>query len=142
MRKGIFSLFLIFSVFTSCIKEDIKNHEKELLSFIFESANNPDYLQEDIVGEIDGSTIRLFLPQNIDLTTLVASFDFLGENIYLNGVEQISGISENDYSQEYYYEIVAENGSVVAYRLIIEHLSFWANKNIQKELLIYDKLNR
>lgn len=124
MRKVVFSLVLVFSVITSCVKDDIKNHQKELLSFILERANNSDYLQEDIVGEIDGSTIRLFLPQNIDLSSLVASFDFVGENIYLNGVEQLSGISGNDYSQEHYYEIEAENGSVVAYRLIIEHLQF------------------
>lgn len=124
MRKSIFSLFLVFSVFTSCVKDDIKNHEKELLSFIFESANNSDYLQEDIVGEVDGSVIRVFLPQNIDLTRLVASFDFLGEGVYLNGVEQLSGLTENDFSQEHYYEIVAENGSVVAYRLVIEYLQF------------------
>ena len=57
MRKVIFSFVLVFSVITSCVKDDIKNHQKELLSFIFERANNSDYLQEDIVGEIDGSTI-------------------------------------------------------------------------------------
>ncbi|MGV8813741.1 MAG: CotH kinase family protein [Gelidibacter sp.] len=124
MRKGIFSLFLIFSVFTSCIKEDIKNHEKELLSFIFESANNPDYLQNDINGVIEGSTIRLFLPEHVELTSLVASFEFLGERVYLNGVEQLSGITENDYNQEHYYEIKAEDGTIISYQLVVEYLQF------------------
>ncbi|MGC1630869.1 MAG: CotH kinase family protein, partial [Gelidibacter sp.] len=116
--------FLTFSVFTSCIKEDIKNHEKELLSFIFESVNNPDYLQNDINGVIEGSTIRLFLPENVELTNLVASFEFLGERVYLNGVEQLSGITENDYNQELYYEIKAENGTIISYQLVVEYLQF------------------
>lgn len=128
MRKVVFRLFLVFSVVTSCVKDDIKNHEKELLSFILESANNPDYLQEDIVGEVDGSTIRLILPQKIDLTSLVPSFDFVGENVYLNDQEQLSGISEIDLSEDLYYQIKAENGTVVTYRVVIELLQFTSFK--------------
>lgn len=124
MRNGIFSLFLVFSVLSSCIKEEIKNDEKELLSFTFESVNNPDLLHKDINGVIEGTIIRLFLPENIDVTSLVASFEFLGEKVYLNGAEQFSGKTKNDYNQEHFYEIKAENGSVLSYQLIIEYLQF------------------
>ena len=78
MRKGIFSLFLVFSILSSCVKDEVKSDEKALLSFILEEANNQGYLYEDVNGVIEGTTIRIALPENIELTKLVASFEFLG----------------------------------------------------------------
>ncbi len=139
MRRSIFSLFLIFSVLTSCVKDEIKNQEKELLSFIFKSANNPD-LHKDIHGVIDGATLRLLLPIDVDLTSLVASFEFVGQNVFLNGIKQVSGLTENDYSDELFYEIEAENGTILSYQLVVEYLQFTSfyfnveeNKGLSKD---------
>ena len=95
---------------------------KALLSFILEEANNQGYLYEDVNGVIEGTTIRIALPENIELTKLVASFEFLGESVLVNGVEQLSGITKNDYTQAPTYQVKAENASMVSYQLIVEPL--------------------
>lgn len=122
MRRRVIGLFLIFSVIYSCVKDEVKIYEKELLSFTLELANNEEYLYSDITGVIEGSTIHLSIPENIDVTNLVASFEFLGEGIYVNEVEQISGITGNDFSEDFFYVIDAGDGTSISYQVVVDYL--------------------
>lgn len=122
MRKLTIGLFLILSVFFSCNNDDDKIYEKELLSFTFELANNQEYLFADIEAVIEGSNINLSIPEHIDITNLVASFEFVGEDVYVNDVLQISTKTKNNFSDDLFYEIRAGDGTMMNYRVNVEYL--------------------
>lgn len=123
MNKFYISFLLIISVLSSCTKEKpLKSPEKELQNFTLEHAKNKNILQEDVEGIIEGSTIQLFLPKETDLSNLVASFDFIGQEVLLNDVKQVSGVTKNNYNDELNYQLVAEDGSKLSYQIVIEYL--------------------
>lgn len=114
-----FSILILFSVFfISCNQYDNGpihlDDEKELISFQFEQEFNSS-LSETVVGVIHGSTIRLTIPDVIDTKSLIATFEYEGEAIYVNDELQESGITQNDFSKPIIYEVHAENGSVKTY---------------------------
>ncbi|HPI89690.1 MAG TPA: hypothetical protein PK859_10335 [Spirochaetota bacterium] len=64
-------------------------------------------------ADIDSDTgaISLELPADATVTALVASFAHTGYSIAINGVDQESGITANDFSNPVMYTVTAENGT-------------------------------
>lgn len=84
-------------------------------SFSFLKEHNP-ALSEDIHIALDGRfNYTHYTPYNLDLTQLVASFETNGEKVLANNIEQVSGVSINDFSTPLTYTIISANGEVNRY---------------------------
>ena len=100
-----------------------KNHEQpdrnlsaehELTSFVFKQANNP-ALMVDIDGEIMGDTVFIHTLVGTDLSTLIPQFVHTGVRVTVEGVEQQSDVSKQNFAQLVKYTIQAENGDEHTY---------------------------
>ncbi|MBO6028137.1 MAG: hypothetical protein J6P75_02910 [Bacteroidales bacterium] len=86
-----------------------------LLSFAFEVDKNAKDLAKTLEGEIKGSEIGVAVPQLADVTELVATFTTgTGNKVTVNGVEQVSGVTVNDFSNPVDYMVTNLDGSVNA----------------------------
>ncbi|MCP4132905.1 MAG: hypothetical protein GY754_18215 [bacterium] len=95
-----------------------ENNQKEITSFVFEAANNED-LSSDITATINDTSITVVVPENTDITNLVASYRITGETVLVNGIEQFSGESVNDFSEVKIYRIEAKNLTVQEFTIIV-----------------------
>ena len=68
-------------------------------------------------GVIDqpGRKILVTVPHATDLTVLVARYVTSGTRVAIDDVEQVSGVTVNDFSDPQTYTVVAEDGSCVSY---------------------------
>ncbi|MDC7222510.1 MAG: BspA family leucine-rich repeat surface protein [Spirochaetales bacterium] len=89
---------------------------KDISSFLFESTLNSE-LTSDVEGTIDGTTISATLPEDTDLTSLIATFTTTGESVAVDGTTQESGVTPNDFSSDLTYVVTAEDGSTQEYTL-------------------------
>src|SRR5690625_3393503 len=116
-RCSAILLDFIFGV--SCTNDDavsVKN-EKEILSFQVEEELNSEYLTESISGSITDYTINLMIPDIVDLSSIVASFEYVGKTVYVATEQQNSGISKYDFTKPVSYEVHAEDGSITVYKV-------------------------
>lgn len=60
-------------------------------------------------GNIKNGLVYFQLPENVNVEKLKPSFTTTGK-VFVDGVEQISGVSEHDFSNPVQYTIVGENG--------------------------------
>lgn len=67
-----------------------------------------------IINESD-KTVRVQLPSGTDVSSLVATFGTTGASVEIDGVEQISGVTENDFSSPVTYVIKATDESSIQY---------------------------
>ncbi len=83
--------------------------EPELYNFSFLTAHNPELL-DDIVLSFDGenNTFSGVIPQNTSVKNLIATFQFSGSKVEISGISQISGNTENDFTQILNYEVSNE----------------------------------
>lgn len=94
--------------------------KNELLSFRFSRANNP-ILEKDIElspGE-QPNTFEGRSPTLASLSALKAEFTTDGYRVTVNGVEQESGVTVNDFSKPVTYQVMAENGSIRSYTITL-----------------------
>ena len=85
-----------------------------LLSFSFEAEKNTAFAKT-IEGEISGTDIAVAVPQLADITALAATFTTgAGNKVTVNGVEQVSGETVNDFSAPVDYVVTNLDGSVNA----------------------------
>ena len=118
----LYIFFFIIPLFSSCVKEEaaIKlSDNNELLTFEIEEKFNAE-LKEDIVGEIRSQQIFLKIPENIDASRLVVSFEHNGKSVHVNSKQQVSGETENDFTQKIKYEVIAENEQGRVYEVLVE----------------------
>ena len=75
-------------------------------SFTFLQSNNIS-LDEDITLELssDGSSYSATVSSSLVLTGLVASFDFTGSLVSVNGVTQQSGVTQNNFTNPVTYRV-------------------------------------
>ena len=117
----LFFIYIILLFFiVSCNENDsvVLSVRPTLSSFRIEAINNPLYIQDDIVLEVDNGLIEGRVPYLSDLSSLVASFSFEGKAAYVDGVEQISGVTKNDFTKDVIYKVVAEDGTEEAYYVV------------------------
>lgn len=100
--------------------ETLDSHN-EILSYKFEKKFNNIYLQQDILATIDNHEIHAFVPKDIDITSLIATFTTNAQNILVGKVEQISGVSKNDFSSGIVYKTIAEDLTEKQYQVSISY---------------------
>lgn len=113
-------LVTIFLLFSACKDEEPSiSSMKELLNFSILKSDNQGKVANDVEASIQGSVITLPLDKYDDLKSLIAVFEYNGKSITINGVEQESGVTSNDYSQPLVFTVEAEDGSKQQYTVEI-----------------------
>lgn len=113
-------LVTIFLLFFACKDEEPSiSSTKELLNFSILKSDNQGKVANDVEASIQGSVITLPLDKYDDLKSLIAVFEYNGKSITINGVEQESGVTSNDYSQPLVFTVEAEDGSKQQYTVEI-----------------------
>lgn len=113
-------LVTILLLFSACKDEEPPiSSTKELLNFSILKSDNQGKVANDVEASIQGSVITLPLDKYDDLKSLIAVFEYNGKSITINGVEQESGVTSNDYSQPLVFTVGAEDGSKQQYTVEI-----------------------
>lgn len=113
-------LVTIFLLFSACKDEEPSiSSTKELLNFSILKSDNQGKVANDVEASIQGSVITLPLDKYDDLKSLIAVFQYNGKSITIDGVEQESGVTSNDYSQPLVFTVEAEDGSKQQYTVEI-----------------------
>lgn len=103
--------FLLF-VFASCAdgKEEIGVVENiEIEAFWFSAEKNASLFEDKILQIHEGkfkTKLSKYFPKK-----LIAEFKTNAKSVLVNGVQQMSGVTENDFSQEVSYTFVGEKGT-------------------------------
>lgn len=122
MKPKITFIILLTAIFSFSCNDNDKNlslsSEKELLSFSFsKELNSGAHIRQDIEARVSMDEIIVFIPENVDKTHLIASFEFKGSSIWVQSTKQESGVTTNDFTQPITYVIRAEDGSTKEYRV-------------------------
>ncbi|TDG36063.1 hypothetical protein EZJ43_10290 [Pedobacter changchengzhani] len=119
----LFFIISIVSAVTSCKKkEDILEQTKipgRLIAFKIESKNNAAYIQSDLYGMTGDNEIKIDVPNGINYSSLVATFSFEGAKVEVNGVNQVSEKTVNDFSKPLIYKVTGSDGTVGSYTITI-----------------------
>lgn len=95
---------------TYTVTVNILSNDCDITAFSFETLS--------VDGHISGTDIVVELPMGTDLSDLVATFTSNGDNISISGIEQASGITSNDFSNEVVYLVTAEDGTSKEFSVI------------------------
>ncbi len=123
--KRLLSYIIFVSLLGSCGQSvdeiDSENESQvpppDLFEFSFLTAHNPTLI-EDIVLNFDTSnnTFSGVIPQNTSVKNLIATFQFSGTTVEVEGINQTSGKTGNDFTQILNYEV--SNGlDVISYSI-------------------------
>lgn len=132
--KHFFALTAIFSLAVSCSSDDDSTEtpppaEVGMSSFGFYANDNPGVLLNDyVIDNITGTDISISLPNETDLTNLVASFTTTdGDVVRVGSVVQVSGTTANNFSASVEY-LVSEDGSNKIYMVSVGKMasSVWS----------------
>ena len=113
MKKYFTLLTLCFQLFmlVSCNDKNVTEETPQpFLSFSFKMEHNQQSLLKDVDGTIKGYKIEIKSPF-ICSPKLIATFNSQGQKVLVNGKEQKSGVTENDFSTSVTYTIVTPNGN-------------------------------
>jgi formylglycine-generating enzyme required for sulfatase activity len=92
--------------------------EKAITAYSFTAADNTE-LNSTVTGTISGTDISVTLPYGTDVTSLVADFTTTGVSVTVNGTEQESGVTPNDFTDPVIYMVTAEDSSTIDYTVTI-----------------------
>lgn len=115
MLKSKFALpiVLLLFIFSACSKEEGEKApvpKPVITSFSFLKANNPS-LNKDISLEITGNQISGQLPLSANVENLVATFNYVGSSVKINGKQQVSNNTNNDFTDTVVYTVNSSDGS-------------------------------
>ncbi len=114
----------------ACDWSEIISNRTNFLSFDF-----PEKLYPAIIDMVSHS-INIELMDGTDLTQLVSTFKLSsGATAKINGVTQVSGITENDFSNSVTYMVIAENGTTIQNWVVTATTN--SDKNDETEILTY-----
>jgi hypothetical protein len=87
--------------------------DKELTAFAIASPSAD--------GAVDGAAraVSVAVPAGTDLTALVAVYSATGVGVSVDGVEQESGVTANDFTEPVTYVVAAQDGSCAAYAVTV-----------------------
>lgn len=88
-----------------------KNSARSITSFILDG--------ENAVIDEDAGTITVVFPQTKNISALAAQFSTTGSSVTVNGTEQVSGTTTNDFSANPVYRVTADDGSVKDYSVSV-----------------------
>jgi hypothetical protein len=72
-----------------------------------------------ISGTIGTNTITLTLPNGTAVTSLVATFTTTGQTVTVGGVVQVSGTTQNNFTNSVIYTVTAEDSSTKTYTVTV-----------------------
>jgi len=115
LKRNIFPKvsFIILSLLVlSCQNEkgiDLSNIN--LLSVQFQKAHNPS-LDSDIKLDFDNEeTFSGYVPYGTSMKSLIATYEFEGSSIQIDGEEQINSVSNIDFDKERIVSVIDEGGN-------------------------------
>ena len=119
-------------------------------SFAFLQSNNAS-LDEDITLTLsnDGSSYSATVSSSLALTGLVASFNYTGSAVTVNGINQQSGSTQNNFTNPVIYRVSNTQGTTRDYQIVltkavaptITSFSFTAEKNTELNQNVNLELN-
>ena len=112
--------FVLFSLFISCSenREDELSSVSQLESFTFHPEFNTE-LEAVTTGTISNLGITVSIPYGVSADGLIASFEYSGASVKIGSTEQISGVTENDFSDPVVYSVIAEDGTKTDYTVTV-----------------------
>lgn len=123
------TLILLFSFLLSCKEDsaDQRNGTTGIIKFGFRTesgiAHYPFVIQANLQEGPDSYVIQNIdsLPKGTEVTNLKASFQPINSlvTVKVNGINQISEVTENDFTHPVVYEAYAENGYMKKYKVIV-----------------------
>ena len=114
----ILSFLLILWGCGNVLSDVEANTRKEISSFSFTAANNAG-LSADVTGVIVGTEISVVVPGGTDKTALVATFTTTGASVTVDGKPQLSGTTQNDFTDPVTYRVKAKDGSTQDYEVTV-----------------------
>jgi hypothetical protein len=95
------------------------DNQNDMTAFSFEMENNPE-LPWDVIGEINEDSVIVALPPGPAIDNLIASFTISNcATAYINGTEQVSGITPNDFSDLVVYQVMAQNVDIQEWTVVV-----------------------
>ena len=94
------------------------NTAKELTSFGFRVANNPE-LAADVSATVAGSEITATVPAGTNVGALIATFATTGASVTVGGAAQVSGVSAASFVSPVTYRVTAVDGSTQDYTVTV-----------------------
>lgn len=92
---------------------------KELTSFAFVTASNPD-LAYDVTATIVGTNIKVTVPAGTVLTALEPTFTTNGSSVTVAGAVQTSGVTAQDFTSPVVYRVSAQDASTTDYTVTVQ----------------------
>ena len=96
---------------------ELRYTSNTISSFQFLSKRNSNAVISDVSAIIEGDNITVSSPFISSVTDLVATFDSNGYKVMVNGLEQESGITVNDFSSPVIYRVVDHAGNAMEYKV-------------------------
>lgn len=119
--KNFLTLVALCIIIFSCKKEAPKSSATDLLTFSFKQAYNP--VNMDVEGIVTGNEIKVSLPGSTTLKGLKATFTTSSlVTVTVNGLNQVSNASANDFDNPVIYKVTAEDGSTKDYTVSINKI--------------------
>lgn len=91
--------------------------QPKMLSFGFKPVLNPSFLNDSLDMDISESVISGRIPYYTNIKNLTPVFETNGGVVTVNGVEQQSGETSQDFSKEVVYQITNDDGLVKSYTI-------------------------
>lgn len=119
--KFFVGLCLCIILLAACQDKDTPPDAPLSFKLTFTKADNPDALLKEVevttkgIGGIQVSSPYITKPE------LVASFETNAKQVLVNGVEQISGVTVNDFSAPVTYTVVSEQGKEQSYTVSVSY---------------------
>ena len=122
-----FCLLFLFFILLSCggggadapyIGWPEADSTKTITAFSFSAAAN-DALTQNVIGAISGTNINATVPNGTNRTGLVATFSTTGQEVHIDSVLQVSGVTANDFTDSVYYTVSAQDDSTKVYTVTV-----------------------
>lgn len=99
---------------------DIYFSGTSLFSFVFSKENNPEAVLRDIDIAVEGHDIQISTPF-ISKPLLKATFESNAEKVLVNGAEQESSVTVNDFSSPVIYKVISAQGNEEEYTVTLSY---------------------
>ncbi len=111
VRKYAIVLLSLFVLSCQKDEKEVGLLGPNLLSVSFQKANNPS-LESDIKLDFNNEdTFSGFVPYGTSIRSLIATYEFAGSSLQIDGEEQTNSVSSNDFGKERMVSILDEGGN-------------------------------
>lgn len=92
---------------------------KAITVYAFEVSDNATVLTTDATGVITGNQVAVTVPAGTPVTSLRAGYQFDGVRLTVGGVDQVEGITPNDFTNPVTYTVAAEDGTTADFTITV-----------------------